>query len=278
MTDKTLFIHAGGSKTGSSALQNFFEINAPRLESLGFAYEYRLNIKSEYEINSGNGLLLYQVLSSATTTDNDIDSLVLSYFGQCNNAICSSECFAEFMAAHNWKKLIESSVRLGLKLKVIFYVRNVIPFLLSSYDQAIKRHGEWRLFDEWVIEADWRHSSTLRIITDELPKENVHVLHFDQTRASLFKGVLDVLGIDPSFKVDPNEQRRLVNRSLTEEERKALIKVNKTLIKINKALGGAYSRELSDLLIYANPNVQGEPILCNKKTTEFKRATIFRES
>jgi len=204
--------------------------------------------------------LLYKVLSSATATDNEIDSLVLSYFGQCNGAICSSEYFAEF-GAHHWKKLFESSVRLGVKLKVIFYVRNVIPFFLSGYDQIIKRHGGCRSFDEWVVKPTWQHARALRIIADELPQSSVQVLHFDREKASLISGFLDILGVDASFEVDPNDQRRQVNRSLTEEEREAL----KT---VNRVLGKAYSQELSDLLIYANPNALGEPVSCNKTTTE----------
>jgi len=260
MTDKTLFIHAGGAKTGSSALQNFFHLNASRLESLGFAYENRLHIEHDYEIGSANGMLLYKILSSAAPTDNEIDSLVLSYFGQCNNAICSSEFFAEF-DSHSWKKLFESSMRLGVKLKVIFYVRNVIPFLLSAYDQIIKRHGGHKSFDEWVEKATWQHGKALRIIAGELPQSSIQVFHFDHIRKNLIRGFLDILGIYSSSEVDPIDQKRQVNRSLTSEEREALITVNKTL-------GAAYSKELSELLIYADPNARGEPVSYNKTTAD----------
>lgn len=262
MTDKTLFVHAGGSKTGSSALQNFFEINAPRLESLGFAYEHKLDIKHRYEINSGNGELLYEVLWSAKTTNNEIDSLVLSYFGRCNNAICSSENFQELCADH-WKKLFESSMRLGVKLKVIFYVRNVIPFLQSAYNQLIKRAGEYRSFDEWFVEEKWpwQHARALRKIANELPQSSVQVLHFDSEKANLIRGFLDILGVDASLEVDPNDQRRIVNPSLTEPQREALKNVN-------RFLGKAYSEELSNLLIYANPNSREEPVSCHKTTID----------
>lgn len=259
MTDRTLYVHAGGSKTGSTALQNFFEINASRLESLGFAYENRVRINSAYQINSGNGKSLFTKLPS-TTTGNEIDSLVLSYFGRCNNAICSSEYFAEF-DTHHWKKLFESSMRLDVKLKVIFYVRNVIPYFQSVYDQNIKRHGEWRSFDEWVAGQDWQHAKALQTIAGVLPKPSIQVLHFDLTKTNLIRGFLDILGIDSLFEVNQNDQIRLVNRSLTGEERE-------TLKAINKVLGDTYSKELSDLLIYANPNIQVEPVSFTKTTTD----------
>jgi hypothetical protein len=261
MTEKTLFVHAGGSKTGSSALQNFCENNASRLEAVGLAYEHRINIKSHYEINSGNGMLLYRTLSCSTTQDFEIDSLVMSYFGFCKSAICSSEYFAEF-GAHHWKRLVESSVRLGVKLKVIFYIRNVIPYFLSGYDQIIKCHGGCRSFDEWVVEACWQHGSALRNIMDELPKTSIKVIHFDQVRSSLISSFLDSVGIDPSFAVVQDEQDRQINRSLTEEEREVLKLVN-------SYLGDAYSQELSNLLIYANPNIRGKPATYKQSTAEF---------
>jgi hypothetical protein len=272
MNEKTLYIHAGGPKTGTTALQNFFEINFHRLEGLGFAYENRVNIKSEYEINSGNGLLLYETLSFKDITDIEIDSLVLSYFGQCNYAICSSECFSKF-DARVWRKLLESSVRLCVKVKVIIYVRNFIPFLLSAYDQVIKQDGEWRLFDEWAVQDGFQHASLskgLQIIAGELPRENIHVLHYDRLSSNLIRSFFDVLGINSSFEVDQNDQRRQVNRSLTNEEREALLTVN-------KALGNAYSQELSDLLINANPNALGEPIVYHKTTEKLFLAQYNNE-
>ncbi|MGZ8096651.1 MAG: hypothetical protein ACXWUD_10465 [Methylosarcina sp.] len=260
MADKTLFIHAGGAKTGSSALQNFFHINASQLESFGFAYENRLHIEHQHEIGSANGMLLYEMIASPTSTDDEIDHMMSSYFGRCDNAICSSEFFAE-LGPIGWQRLYESSIRLGVKLKVIFYVRNVIPFLLSAYDQIIKRHGGHESFDEWVSKATWQHGRSLKIIAAALPESSIQVLHYDHVRTHLIRDFLDTLGVDASFKVDLKDRKRQVNRSLTNEEREALRTVN-------KVLGAAYSKELSELLIYANPNAKGEPASYNKSTAD----------
>jgi hypothetical protein len=249
MSDKTLFIHAGGSKTGSTSLQKFMYLNAERLETFGFAF-------NKFEIN--NGTLLYNALSSATTTDNEIDCLLLSYLGVCKNGICSSEFF-QLLQSQGWCKLHESSVRLGVTLKVIMYVRNVLPFLLSSYDQAIKYHCEKRVFDQWVGECDWGHATALKTITEKLPQLNITVIHYDQVRKNLIRNFLDALGVDPIFKVDKQVQQHQVNRSLTVREREILMYVN-------GIYGAAYIGELSDLFIYANPNVQGEPVSYGKKT------------
>jgi hypothetical protein len=260
MIDRTLFIHAGGSKTGSSALQSFLEINVTRLESHGFAYEHRLNIKSENQITSGNGEYLYNALKVEHITDVTIDSLVLSYFGKSNNAICSSEYF-QLLPAQSWRKLQESSIRLGVTLNVIFYVRNVIPFLQSSYGEAIKRFGEYRLFGQWIVESDWGHYSSLKVIADEVPFLNIQVRHFDRVRKNLIHVFLSALGIDPLCDFWQEVQIQQVNRSLTNLERDILIKVN-------SFLGNAYTNELSDLFVYASPLVRGELVSYDKKTEQ----------
>jgi len=257
MTNKTLFIHAGGSKTGSSALQNFFELNFSRLESHGFSYEHKLNIKSEYQITSGNGEDLYNALKVENTTDVTIDNLALSYFGRSNNAICSSEYF-QLLNVRAWRKLKECSKRIGFNLKIIMYVRNAIPFFLASYDQSIKAEGQRELFDEWVMKQDWQHISFLGEIKDVFPISDIYVLSYDRVKSELFKSFIDILGIVDSFEIDENKQRQKVNRSLSPNERDILLKTN-------KLLGSAFSGELSSLLINSNSNKQIKATILDMK-------------
>jgi hypothetical protein len=129
MTERTLFIHAGGSKTGSSAIQNFLEFNATKLESIGYAYENRLNIKDYNRVTAGNGLLLFKAIKSVTTSNNEKDSLVLSYFGNSNIGICSSEFFADFNAC-DWNGLLTQSGNITQR-----YVKFLMKYLkqISMY-------------------------------------------------------------------------------------------------------------------------------------------------
>lgn len=264
MSEKILYLHAGSHKTGSSALQNFFENNVNQLESLGFSYENRNNIETKYQITCGNGPLLYSTLEDPYKSDNEIDSLLLEYFGQRDKAICSNECFTALQET-NWKKLFESLKRLNIQLKIIVYVRNIIPFLLSAYDQVIKEGDEHREFNEWVLQDGIAHVIApilLKTIADHLPKSNIFVLHYDREETRLIKSFLSVIGIEHLFKIDSIDQHRRVNRSLTTNERKALL-------NINKVLGFGYSKELSDMLLYANPEIPVVFESCDKKTEEF---------
>jgi hypothetical protein len=207
-------------------------------------------------------MFLYKLLSLLTTTDNELESMVLSYFGHCNNAICSSEYF-QLLNARDWRKLYKLSVKLGLNLKIIFYFRDVLPFFLSSYDQSIKGEGQCRLFDEWVEMQEWQQAAGLRIMADELPHSSIMVLHFEAEKKNLFRGFLDALGIDPSFEVDEqNKNGEKTNRSLTEKERNVLLLVN-------KSLGSQYSMELFDLFFHATPLAEAETPSYHKNTEAF---------
>jgi hypothetical protein len=251
MTEKTLWIHAGGTKAGSSALQNFFERHYSQLKGFDFAYENRVRTTGDFEINSGNGVWLCDGLSSGRK-DSQIDEIVRHYFGGCNNAICSSEYFT-MLDSSGWKELFRSSLRLGVKLKVIFYVRNAIPVLQSDYDQAIKVHGESRDFSDWILTADWLHFSTLKLIADEIPTSNILVLSYDRNKTNLLQSFLAAVALDSRFKFDSHDEKRKVNRSLTTDERDLLLQVN-------KMTGGTFCTELSNFLIYANPTATGEPV------------------
>lgn len=254
---KVLFLHAGGTKTGTSALQNFLEMERNQLLRFGLSYENSCGIKSVQEITSGNGDPLYAVLANPESTDDDLARMILSYFNGRRRAICSCEGLEE-LNEKSWAKLARISGNLGVHLELIFYVRDVIPFFWSGYDQAIKRHGEHRPFAQWAAQANWNHGVALRKIAAQIPFHNIHVMHYDERTRAIFESFLSVLGIDATFNVEPLHKNTRVNRSLTKQEREALKLAN-------SVLGTAYSRELSDLLIYSNPNAKSDPVFIGKR-------------
>jgi hypothetical protein len=254
---KVLFVHAGGTKTGTSALQNFLEIEKDEFRQFGLSYENAHGIRSMHEITSGNGHRIYVMLRDAESTDADLGRMLQSYFNGTSRAICSCEGFGE-LGPKAWTRLAQITVNLGIQLEVIFYVRDVMPFFWSGYDQAIKRHGEHRSFTQWAAQADWNHGLALKRITAEIPLHKIHVLHYEEGRRSIFEGFLHVFEIDASFKVEPLYKDALVNRSLTKREREALKFAN-------AILGDMYGRELSDLLIYSNPSAKSDPVFVCKR-------------
>lgn len=249
---RTLLVHAGGSKTGSTAIQNFCELHADRLLGAGVYYGRRLGIGSKYQMGSGNGFPLYQALASGQL--NDVMELTQSHSAQGRLCLCSSEYFAH-ASVDQWALLKKCCDQSGLELRVIIYVRNVIPFLQSAYDQAIKRHGESACFAAWSENAAWQHAQALQALASVFDPQAITVAHYDTSSATLIRSFFGFIGIASALEIGVDDESRTVNRSLTSTERAALR-------RINGVLGDMVSPELSDHLIYQRPElkIQAEAI------------------
>ena len=256
---KTLIIHAGGAKTGSSALQNYLELNADQLEQQGFSYNNLCGILSEYQITSGNGAALYEALLSNQSVNDSLTELIESYFGEQSKAICSSEHLS-MLDSSQWMILVEACSQLEVELHVIFYVREPISYLLSGYDQAIKAHGEYHSFDEWAKCAIWVHAKALTYISQVLPLSSITVLDYNSCRNRLIESFFEAIGfqLNENIKV----RTRTVNRSLTPDERKVLCMAN-------EILGEKYSSEIFKLFIAARPEVATEFSPLSTKTYQY---------
>lgn len=260
MSDRTLFLHAGGSKSGSSAIQVFLALNAQRLRSLGFSYrDGHTAITDEHAVTSGNGEALFTVLADrrlASARRTRIRQALLAHFSdEHTNAVCSSEHFS-LLAYEQWLDLFEVANQQGIKVVVCYYVRNLSPFLSSSYDQSIKRHGlsiTWREFLSQI--TTWEHFQALERLARTPAKDDLRVLSYDNCRGRIVGSFLELLGIAKDFESSLVEHanRRVVNRSLTDTERQIL----RTL---NKQAGDQYSRMLSDILLKSNPNAARDPL------------------
>ncbi len=247
---KRLIVHAGGSKTGSTAIQNYCELNIKTLIESGFSYQNAEGLTHTYQFTSGNGKPLFDALQAGALTETDIDNVVCGYWGACDAAICSSEYF-EVLGVEGWKKLWESTQRLNASLTVIYFVRSVVPFLLSAYDQAIKHHGEFKTLEEWSSDAGirWNHVDALRRMESESEHLDLKVLYFDHCKQTLLDSFFAAIDC-PLTPTASN--RQTVNRSLTAIERQALR-------DMNKSLGYLYSAEITSFLIGSAPEVVSEP-------------------
>ena len=284
MIKRTLFIHAGGPKTGSSALQNALELNAAKLKNLGFEYAHKVGTSSKYQITSGNGIPLFELLNGVSLAnpwlnntnaqnatdllinnvkDDELDSLLLSYFEDMPNAICSSEFFSELSNAA-WSHLIQALQRNVISFKVIYYVRDALPFYVSAYDQTIKRHGQFHTLEEFAKQQNWKHYEALKALHQAIPNDSLFVLSYESERNQLIDSFFKLLGISDSIKIDNISKKTTVNRSLSQAEREILI-------TLNAALGDRYSTELSDLLIYANPEALPIHTYSNKFANQLEK-------
>jgi hypothetical protein len=246
--ESVLFLHAGGTKAGSSALQSFLELNSAKLDSLGISYRNKAGVSFEHQISSGNGALLLEALVASRTNAGYLGEVVRSYFHENNIAICSNEQFGE-LSSEQWSRLADACKQADIKLRVIFYVRNVIPFIKSSYDQLIKRHGLYEDFEKWGAVAVWSHSKALKTISTVIAPDEITVVSYDEINKRVVGSFVELIGAE-NLKATSDP---IVNRSLTRLERDLLRKVN-------RHTSSGFSTELSDRMIYAAPHAQSESI------------------
>jgi hypothetical protein len=258
--NRTLFVHAGGPKTGSSAIQVFLAVNAQALRTLGFSYRTHGSAAvDEYEGTSGNGLSLFEELASnrsdAEVRSSTIRELLLNYFYDENReAICSSENFS-LLSPESWSSLRQIAAEEHIDLIVCYYARHLSAFISSSYDQAL-RHGfshEWKAFLS-IFDA-WEHCRALEHLAQTFSKDSLRILSYDACKQRLVESFLAVLGVAEHFDTDTIQRgnKRIVNRSLTNMERD-ILRV------INGATANQYSKRLSNALLVTNPNSRPEPL------------------
>jgi hypothetical protein len=247
---RTVLFHIGGPKTGSSALQIYFSANAARLKRKGVSYRHSPSMEHSHEVTSGNGYLVAEAVLEGRTDTATLSKLLASYFDRrSDRALISSESLARF-SSENWRELGRACALASLQPTVLMFVRDVYPFYVSAYHQAVKRHGEHRSFVRFVDEnsIDY-HSDMLRKVTDGFGRDVCKVAHYESRRSALDVPVLAQLDLQGDF--DRSALTRKVNRRLTDRELHILRMVN-------GALGTHYSEEVSNKFIYDRPNARTE--------------------
>src|SRR5262245_44253179 len=103
-SNRNLILHVGGPKTGSSALQDFFQFNAKTLEEIGVHYLIEPGTSASQIACVGNGMRLLDFCEGQLKPLSDAKSLLFSYFTDLNTAICSNENFF-LLTADGWQSL-----------------------------------------------------------------------------------------------------------------------------------------------------------------------------
>jgi hypothetical protein len=249
-SQRQIFFHCGAGKTGSSALQAYFYANKEALKNAGISYQNTGEVTRPDQITSGNGTLLHGIAWRGTVSADELDAVIESYFCDTPQAICSSENLAWF-SVNDWQKIQASCIRLTIEPKFVSFVRDIEPFYISAYHQMVKRAGEWRSFEEFFADAPtiYNHLQHVRDIADVFGQKNICVLHYETVKKYLDQAFFNAIGRTCEL-FDRTLLNQAINRSLVACELDLLK-------KINRATGRKFSTEISDLLIYARPNLTG---------------------
>jgi hypothetical protein len=148
---KTLILHAGLPKTGSSALQVFLARNqdALRRQSIDYFRLGEFDRGRAGQISSGNGYFVARSLlphgnpNEVDTPQAHLAAVRAAIAGSdCEVGLLSSEIFVECDPAR-LQNFVEALRRDGVTAKFVYFVRAQDQLVCSLYIQNVKRH-HWR--------------------------------------------------------------------------------------------------------------------------------------
>jgi hypothetical protein len=244
MEAKTLFLHVGITKTGSSYLQSCLALNSDLLAQHGIDY-CSLGLDSQFfdkaregRLIMGNGRQIVSLLSEPNDSSLLDDYLKDAHTRLLNStkahiSLFSDEGLCAILSHENkLKRFARAAYEAGYtNVKVLLLLRNPYEHMCSWYLEQIRGNG--RLAAHMTIDqyaCSYNNLSTYRRLINGLSDNNISLRchNYSLRRKDLLKIALDWFGLDSSTVLPLLSLPKLpVNRSLDYVEQevcKALIK------------------------------------------------------
>lgn len=194
---KTLYLHIGTPKTGTTTIQNFCLDNQKLLAQKGYYYptfEYQFPHIKKYcnahflvaKLQDSDGWRNYD--QEQKVAEEGMSQL-LQFFEQYDNIILSDERIWNGGLSEDrncWKRLQERIINKGVTIKVIVYLRRQDDYLFSWWNQHVKinRRDQAALSFTEVLETlpviQLDYYTVLEQISAYVGKENIIVRIFDK--------------------------------------------------------------------------------------------------
>lgn len=226
---KTLYIHIGTSKTGTTTIQTYCGINREQLKSKGVLFPI-MPYHYDRITENRNGHFLYAKIYENGVRNKEKEEQVLKqeldYIVDCfkdyDNVLLSEESIWWATATRRkglWKYLQEHSQQNNYQVKIIVYLRRQDQFMMSRYNQILKTDtgGGTQRFYEYFKDMNGKYKCVMNYrqrldyMAKFFPKENIVVKRFD--RSYFYKGDLNadflhILGveIDDTFAELPKDE------------------------------------------------------------------------
>ena len=210
---RTVNLHVGQTKTGSSYLQSVLLNGAETLAENGIFYPSPKNESHAraFEVNSGNRRT-HQIMRS-------FDKLVDDHPDK--DLLFSSE----FLYREEFydRKLFRFLVDKGVRIRVLVFIRNPMDKLVSTYQQAMKRANFNGTIDDFVKAEgfDWRdHEKMVDYVAHcEAMGVDLTILDYTRHRDTLAGAIMRWLGMPDDTLEAPDV---VVNRGLSFAEIEAM--------------------------------------------------------
>jgi hypothetical protein len=211
---KSVVLHIGIPKTGSSALQVFCAQNRQAMlaHSLDYFELGEFALGTHGKISAGNGAHLARSFlrpkGPAYKPDREQQLAALDRHlssSTCDTGLLSSEMFvfAEDAALNEFSQWLAAR---GVELRFFYYIREQIEFLSSSYIQQVKRHACTETAEQYILRVyqkigHIKYSKFFERLAAFTTPERILCRNYDDTRDSAH-GVCDsfvaTFGLDPA--------------------------------------------------------------------------------
>lgn len=226
---KTLYIHIGTSKTGTTTIQTYCGINREQLKSKGVLFPI-MPYHYDRITENRNGHFLYATIYENGVRNKEKEKQVLKQeldyivdcFKEYDNVLLSEESIWWATATRRkglWKYLQEHSQQNNYQVKIIVYLRRQDQFMMSRYNQILKTDtgGGTQRFYEYFKDMNGKYKCVMNYrqrldyMAKFFPKENIVVKRFDRSyfyNGDLNADFLHILGveIDDTFAELPKDE------------------------------------------------------------------------
>ncbi|QIE54707.1 hypothetical protein G5B40_04165 [Pikeienuella piscinae] len=214
---RTLYLHVGHGKTGSSYLQSCFALSRVRLAALGVRYCWSRKLKraAAGRATSGNARILIAAIRRPVLAA----PVALWFRLRGGNALFSAEkLFFVLSNPRNNGRLAAFRGLAGFdRIEILLFIRDPAEHLPSVHQQQVKREGATGDIDDEAARYKYPLVARRFLATARAdPATRVRVLNYSRVRRPLATIAEDWLGVERETLKRPGTH--MVNRSLSAAE------------------------------------------------------------
>jgi len=256
---KTIYLHVGMSKTGTSALQSFLRDNRSILEQKGYVYP-DFSVKfAEIQKKRNAHFLKYITEAEKPEGYYQCNTELQECLKEHDNIILTDEALWGYMKKDNWWECYDEWAKsIDAQIKIIVYLRRQEDWIESIWTQKIKGYVKWTItFEEYLKIRRYdvvplNYEEALQTMEEHIGIENMVVKSYDFKyfkNGSICDDFLDAIGLEMTDEYDLNQE--IVNSTMPYNavEVKRMINMNdhykktKSMNLYLDAIKEAYSEE-----------------------------------
>lgn len=238
---KTLKLHIGQHKTGTSYLQSVLALSVDALAARGIHYgtDKSTQKAAEGAVSFGNWSRFKTLLNAPETLHTIAEPCLLF----------SSEGFCEYLPEPDFlAKLQTLAAQQAIdRIEVLLFLRDPVDYAVSYFQQLLKRAGHNKIDPVAAFDEEPGPTTARRAIEalDRVPKVSLRVLSYSAERAHVAAHLAEWLGLPLAELTLPIAGK--VNRSMTTSELMLIAAINRAMTHVSGTLADALCNRLPEI-------------------------------